>query len=930
MRGTTKAPPSKPKSMIVKRLRKRVGIPAALLGMAALALALPAGASADTLGTNLEFFEPEAPSFPVTLVEGSDGNMWFTDPESPFLTGKKIGKVIGSGEKRGEVTIYSPAGMSGGAWGIAAGPDGNIWFTEPGVQKVGHIKPSEPTTSLVEIEVPGMSTEPERSHIATGPDGNLWVALGENGIARITPAGAVTEFSAGLNPEANVCSLTAGPGGNVWFGDCGLTKAVGKITPAGAITEYEVAGAGVNQPDSIALGSDGRLWFPAGKAADERIGAIDPAKPTEPTYYKTPTSPLSFGLKSLTAGPDGNIWGTETNGDNETQTVTITASGGTYKLGFEGQETGWTGEGTLTGESGSGNVTRATGGKGTWTSGSTTVTIATAPTSGSFAVNQLITGTGLQSGTAITACSTTCNEVGSTLTISKTTTSAKTGQALTAGGVEGVSGGPFVVGHTIEGTGISANATISAINGSTLTLSAVPSAAGEGVSLTAGSKTVTGVTTSTGKLSKGEGVSGAGIQAGTTISSFNEGEGIITLSKVPSSTGAASLSADLPFNASAGVVTEALEKLSTIGAGNVGVDPGGSNRLVSFMEDFARTDVPLMTCDGTKLTGGTCSAATTAEARAHRLFRIVPATGGPKPEEGFSLKPATTLQRFTGANALAAGPGGTIWYTTDESNAIGMFGTEPNPVLKVVKEGTGDGTVVSNPAGIECDPTCEAEFPKETVVILKASPDAESLFTSWKGCDKLGANGRECKVTMTGDKTVNAKFTKAYDVSVTREGSGLGKVSSSPGGLLCLSNCSSTSAKFKELTNVTLTAAPSKHFVFTEWTGDCTGSGTCSLPSLGADKSVGAKFTEVAKFDLTVTKKGGGQGTVKAKQAGINCGATCSSMAAAYYSGEVIELLVPTPGKGSTFGGWSGAGCSGTGTCLVTMSSAKEVEAEFK
>jgi hypothetical protein len=251
------------------------------------------------------------------------------------------------------------------------------------------------------------------------------------------------------------------------------------------------------------------------------------------------------------------------------------------------------------------------------------------------------------------------------------------------------------------------------------------------------------------------------------------------------------------------------------------------------------------------------------------------------------------------------------------------------PELTITKEGTGSGTVVSNPAGIECGGTCSAQFEENTKVTLTASPSAGSLFLSWKGCETGGAIGRQCTVTMDKAKTVVAKFITAYDVTVNRVGSGLGKVGSSPGGVLCLSNCESTTASFKEGVSVTLNAAPSKNFVFTEWTGDCSGSGPCSLGALGEDKEVGAKFTEVAKHLLTLTKSGGGQGTVKGKPAGINCGATCPTQAAAYYEGAVVELTA-TPGKGSSFGGWSGSGCSGTGTCLVTMSAAKAVTAEFK
>ena len=177
-------------------------------------------------------------------------------------------------------------------------------------------------------------------------------------------------------------------------------------------------------------------------------------------------------------------------------------------------------------------------------------------------------------------------------------------------------------------------------------------------------------------------------------------------------------------------------------------------------------------------------------------------------------------------------------------------------------------------------------------------------------------------------KTVNAKFIKAYDVTVNRVGTGLGKVGSSPGGILCLSNCSSTTAAFKEGTSVTLTATPSKNYTFTEWTGACSGSGTCALGTLSENKTVGAKFTVVPQHLLTAKKSGGGQGTVKSNLAGINCGATCSTMTSAYFQGQEVELTA-TPGKGSAFGGWSGA-CSGTGTCKVTMSAAKTVTAEFK
>jgi hypothetical protein len=769
-----------------------------------MALALPAGASADALGANSEFFAPTAPTFPTTLVEGSDGNMWFTDPGfPPTYTNLKIGSVTPSGE----VNEYSP-GLSGSAWGISKGPESTVWFTEPAAKKVGHVKLSPPATSLGECAVPGMSAE---AVITLGPDGNLWVTLGTNGIARIEPPCTVTEYptsTEGFNAGAKVCSITAGPDGNVWFGDCGTTKAVGKITPVGVVTEYSVVGgAGTNQPSSIALGSDNRLWFPASNAEDEHLGAITTAGAV--SYHKTPVTPELASLSSLTAGPDGNIWATETFGRNEEQKVTITGTGGTYKLTFEGQTTGWTGTGNTT-----------------------------------------------NSGT------------------------------------------------------------------------------------TAQKKTITGVSTTTGKIAKGELVTGTNIQAGSTVvkctPSNCESPTSFEISK--EATGIAtgvSLSADLTTTGGSGASTqanveEALGKLSTIGGTeNVFVLASESNRLVSFEGKFTRTDVPLLTCDGTNLTGGTCSVATTQTSVANRLFRIRP-SGKMK---AFSLKGSTTLQSFTKANALASGPGGNVWYTSYEGPAaIGKFGTEGYD-LTVTPEGTGTGTVVSSPAGIECGATCEAPFEKEKEVTLTASPAAGSAFTSWKKCDLGKVEGRKCTVKMSMAKTVGAKFSPVYDVTVkkTTGNTGLGSIT----GITCDAYCTSATGSIAVGKAVKLAPKASKGSTFTEWSS-CPGTvvevNKCEMTSAGTAE---AKFTAIPRFELTVNKIGGGQGTVKSLPASINCALTCSTMSSLFEENVQVELTASvTALKGSSFGGWTG----GTGTCTgmtnpcktSPLTGSQSVTAEFK
>ncbi|MCC6993051.1 MAG: choice-of-anchor D domain-containing protein [Deltaproteobacteria bacterium] len=75
---------------------------------------------------------------------------------------------------------------------------------------------------------------------------------------------------------------------------------------------------------------------------------------------------------------------------------------------------------------------------------------------------------------------------------------------------------------------------------------------------------------------------------------------------------------------------------------------------------------------------------------------------------------------------------------------------------------------------------------------------------------------------------------------------------------------------------------------------------------------------------LTVAKTGNGTGRVTSNPAGIDCGGTCM-----FDSTSASVRLTAMPSAGSTWIGWSGAGCSGVGNCDVAMDAAKTVTAEF-
>lgn len=79
------------------------------------------------------------------------------------------------------------------------------------------------------------------------------------------------------------------------------------------------------------------------------------------------------------------------------------------------------------------------------------------------------------------------------------------------------------------------------------------------------------------------------------------------------------------------------------------------------------------------------------------------------------------------------------------------------------------------------------------------------------------------------------------------------------------------------------------------------------------------------RYDLTVLKVDTGIGTVTSSPTGINCGMDCTEP----YAPATRVTLTATAASDSTFMGWSGGGCSGTSTCVVTMDANQTVNAMF-
>ena len=111
---------------------------------------------------------------------------------------------------------------------------------------------------------------------------------------------------------------------------------------------------------------------------------------------------------------------------------------------------------------------------------------------------------------------------------------------------------------------------------------------------------------------------------------------------------------------------------------------------------------------------------------------------------------------------------------------------------------------------------------------------------------------------------------------------------------------------------------------FSSISGLASGSGV-SLAYRGGEGFVRLNLPGGGQHLLKVITTGAGSGSVSSNPAGIACPGDCSELC----DYGTLVTLTATADSNSTFEGWSGAGCSGTDDCTVTMNAPKEVTASF-
>ena len=223
---------------------------------------------------------------PLNITSGPDGNLWFT--EDGLINGGigTIGRMTTSG-MLAEFPLPTSPGMASRAEDITLGPDGNLWFTwsegsvtvgPPLTRSVGRITPSGAITQFPLGSDPSFAV----AGITSGPDGNLWFTEpGSNRIGRISVTGTVEHFPV-PTPNSLPLDITVGGDGNLWFTEGDASK-IGRLFLNPPICQGRPAThTGSSGPDTligtagadvlVGLGGNDRI---RGKGGGDRVCAGD-------------------------------------------------------------------------------------------------------------------------------------------------------------------------------------------------------------------------------------------------------------------------------------------------------------------------------------------------------------------------------------------------------------------------------------------------------------------------------------------------------------------------------------------------------------------------------------------------------------------------------------------------------------------------------
>lgn len=237
---------------------------------------------------------------PTKVAVQADGDIWVTGSSS------RVTRMSSTGSLLRTVSLATLAGATG-IYGMADGPDGAVWVSVTTNSSPRLVRVSD-EGSVTYVSLP--SGNP--GGLAQGPDGALWVITGGGStLSRVTVDSTVTTYTSSTCAFGALQSVATGPDGKVWVvswsssssGTYSIVRLNADSDPCATDSSSSVlTGSASGSGTNLVEGPDAAMWFSAGT----KLARV-------PVTGST-TSFTITALTSLVAGADGSLWGTDTSG----------------------------------------------------------------------------------------------------------------------------------------------------------------------------------------------------------------------------------------------------------------------------------------------------------------------------------------------------------------------------------------------------------------------------------------------------------------------------------------------------------------------------------------------------------------------------------------------------------------------------------------
>ncbi len=244
----------------------------------------------------VEYQIPKPNRMPWSAVEDKSGMFWIPD----YGAANRIGRL---NPKTGAVEEFRVPNQSTAAIHSAVpAPDGSVWLTEQGANKLGRWDPvTQKITEFQDAYAPGkegVTAGGDKHTLRVDARGRVWTT-GRPLTVFDPKTGKFTRFA----EVPTAYGLALDKDGNCWFAEYAQDGQIGKVDAKTLkVTKWKLPTAD-GRPRRIQIGADGSVWFAEFKAG--QIGRFDPktGKFREFPLPGPEATPYALGIDAA-----GKVW----------------------------------------------------------------------------------------------------------------------------------------------------------------------------------------------------------------------------------------------------------------------------------------------------------------------------------------------------------------------------------------------------------------------------------------------------------------------------------------------------------------------------------------------------------------------------------------------------------------------------------------------